>query len=219
MASHNTKDFEFKLGKFGLILFTFGISLLLAGSFLFGVVVGKNIEHYPEKIAKEIPKTIKQKIIETSELVKAPESQKKEILPPEQDTEEVKLTFYDSLTKQNKESIPSSPESKQIKNPQEKTNAGIKNKLTNPEQANTCSWTIQIASFKEKDRTVILQNKLKAVGYSSKIEKIDLKTKGSWYRLSLQYFGSYQKAQGIATHIEKNIRGIKCLIIKNRAAG
>jgi cell division protein FtsN len=51
MASGNTKNFELKLGKTGLIIVIVGMAALLCSMFLFGVAVGKNIDDYPAKIA------------------------------------------------------------------------------------------------------------------------------------------------------------------------
>ena len=50
MSSRKVRDSEFRLGKLGLILFVFVTSLFLLSAFIFGVIVGKNIESYPEKI-------------------------------------------------------------------------------------------------------------------------------------------------------------------------
>jgi len=58
MAANNVKHFEFRLGKWGLVLFVFGMSLLVFSSFLFGVKVGKDIDAYPEKYSWGIPNKI-----------------------------------------------------------------------------------------------------------------------------------------------------------------
>jgi cell division septation protein DedD len=49
MATKNRRAFELKLGKLGITLFVSGMSLLLFGMFLMGIVVGKNLEAYPEQ--------------------------------------------------------------------------------------------------------------------------------------------------------------------------
>ena len=59
MAPKNTRVFKFKLGKRGLILFIFGISFLLFFVYVFGVMVGKNIDAYPEKLSRGIPDMVK----------------------------------------------------------------------------------------------------------------------------------------------------------------
>ncbi len=58
MATDNVKRFEFRLGKWGLTLFVFGMSLLVFFSFLYGVKVGKEMDAYPEKYSWGIPEKI-----------------------------------------------------------------------------------------------------------------------------------------------------------------
>ena len=58
MAAKNTHRFELRMGKLGLALFILGMSALLFAVFLFGVNLGKNIDTYPDKIARFIPDTI-----------------------------------------------------------------------------------------------------------------------------------------------------------------
>ena len=51
MTSRNLKNFEFRLGRQGIMLFAVGMSLLLFFVFIIGVMVGLHIDAYPEKIA------------------------------------------------------------------------------------------------------------------------------------------------------------------------
>ncbi len=51
MSSGNIKKFELKLGRTGMIITVAGMAVLLCGSFILGVSVGKNINTYPEKIS------------------------------------------------------------------------------------------------------------------------------------------------------------------------
>ena len=83
MAVNNPKNFEFKLGKQGLALFVAGMSFLLLMVFVLGVMVGVNIDAYPEKIARSLPDIIRRQLHRppeasgptaavTEEIVKAP---------------------------------------------------------------------------------------------------------------------------------------------------
>ncbi|MDZ4165112.1 MAG: SPOR domain-containing protein [Smithellaceae bacterium] len=49
--SKNTKQFEFKLGRTGLIFFISAMSISIFAFFLLGVKVGANLDAYPEKLA------------------------------------------------------------------------------------------------------------------------------------------------------------------------
>lgn len=102
MASKNTRNFEFKLGKQALVLFILGMSFLFFCVFLFGVVVGKHIDAYPELIAQGIPDMIRNKLGFGKE--KAPTEvavgeEAENAGSDEQD--EFDLTFYDTLAKKN----------------------------------------------------------------------------------------------------------------------
>jgi DedD protein len=58
MTVKNRRVFELRLGKLGLTLFIGGMSLLLFSFFLIGVVVGKNLETYPERYSTGIAELI-----------------------------------------------------------------------------------------------------------------------------------------------------------------
>jgi len=198
MESRKTGDFEFKLGKFGLILFTFAVSLLLLFSFLFGVIVGKNIESYPEKIVRGIPNTIKKKITREKEPVPEIKEQKKVAKRPEEEKkkDEFKLTFYDTLT----------DKAKTGKTKTRKAKTGAVKKYI---------YTIQVASFKEREKTEALASRLKKMKLSPAIDKIKLASSGTWFRVKLEGFPSYDEAKKKSKLVESRIRGLKCLIIKN----
>ncbi|MDO8723160.1 MAG: SPOR domain-containing protein [Syntrophales bacterium] len=61
MTSRNLKNFEFRLGRQGIILFAVGMSLLLFFVFIIGVMVGLHIDAYPEKIAG-LPEIIRKRL-------------------------------------------------------------------------------------------------------------------------------------------------------------
>lgn len=98
MVSGNIKNFELKLGRTGLVIVIVGMTALLCGAFLFGVVVGKNIDTYPEKIAS-LPQKLLALVwrpakIRTAQT--ASESKTVQNIPKVQ--EEPDLTFFNTLT-------------------------------------------------------------------------------------------------------------------------
>jgi len=198
MESRRTGDFEFKLGKFGLILFTFAVSLLLVASFIFGVIVGKNIDSYPQKIAKGIPNTIKKTI--TSGMADTVPDDTKETeagitarTEHEKKKDEFNLTFYDTLTDKTKRAA-----------------------QTKPGETHQYVYTVQVASFKERDKTEALASRLKKLKLSPVIDTVTLTESGTWFRVKLEGFPSHDAAKKQAQFMEKRIRGITCLIIKNK---
>jgi cell division protein FtsN len=199
MPSQKSGDFEFKLGKFGLMVFTFGISLLLLFSFIFGVIVGKHIESYPEKIAIGIPNAIKEKI--TKKIDEAMELKAGE-------KEEFELTFYDTLPKKTEE--------KEVKGAAEKKPAPevSSNASEAKKPGLTESYLIQVASFKDEERMESLRKSLSAMGYTPRVDKIRLASSGNWFRVKLEGFATFDEAATAATSIEKKISGLKCLVTK-----
>lgn len=194
-------DFEFKLGRFGLIFFTLIIALLLLFFFVCGVMVGKNIESYPQKIARDIPGAIKQSIIENRDI------------PADQDKKEddFEFTFYDTLkgTQQDKQKPFAG---------MDKEKPPAKHKPPAKEQRGG-QYVIQIASFKDKNRTEALKTKLSAMGYSPTVDEIDLHSRGKWFRVKLHGFAGYDDAKKIASLLEEKLPGIKCLILENKKSG
>jgi hypothetical protein len=201
MPSQKSGDFEFKLGKFGLMVFTFGISLLLLFSFIFGVIVGKHIESYPEKIAIGIPNAIKEKItkkVDETMNLKAGEK------------EEFELTFYDTLPKKTEEEAVKEASEK-------KSEPEVFSKVSEEKKSNlTESYLIQVASFKDEGRMEKLKKRLSAMGYTPSVDKISLTPSGNWFRVKLEGFATFDEAATAATSIEKNIGGLKCLVTKNK---
>jgi cell division protein FtsN len=213
MSSQNSRDFEFKLGKLGLVLFTFGIALLLLCSFLFGVMVGKNIETYPEKIAKGIPQALKETMVDAphqaiSNMVKQNEKTepgKAEKKEKKEKKDDFNVTFFDKLTEKDKKTVRDLP--------------GATGSLKTKKETRMLSkdrYMIQIASFRDKTKMEALQKKLSAMGYTPRIDEINLVSRGTWYRVMLDGFPNTDEARKIKTVLDKNIRGLNCMIIRHK---
>ncbi len=100
MASRNTRNFEFKLGKQALVLFILGMSFLLFCVFIFGVMVGKHMDAYPEMVARGIPDMIGKKLGFGKGKKQAEVALQGEVEDAGDVEEgEFDLTFYDTLAK------------------------------------------------------------------------------------------------------------------------
>ncbi len=98
MASGNIKNFELKLGKTALLIVIIGMAVLLCGSFLFGIAVGKNIDTYPEKIAT-LPQKLLAMVWRPARIRAAQTAaENKTVQNQPQKPEEIDLTFYNTLT-------------------------------------------------------------------------------------------------------------------------
>jgi len=91
-TSKNNRFREVKLGKIGLVMLIAGFGVLVFASFLLGVNVGRDIDNYPEKIARGIPRQL-------AEIFTAAFSgNKKEKESKPQEDGALGLTFYKALT-------------------------------------------------------------------------------------------------------------------------
>jgi len=93
MAIKNIRSFEFKLGKLGLILLIAGMGGLVFVAFVLGINVGKEIDTYPDKIVRGIPRLIAEGVAHVFPKGKSDGDSKG------QDKASLDLTFYDTLTK------------------------------------------------------------------------------------------------------------------------
>ncbi|MDO9514484.1 MAG: hypothetical protein Q7J01_00090, partial [Syntrophales bacterium] len=162
--SQKTGEFEFKLGGSGLTFFTFVIAVVLLFSFVAGVMVGKNIESYPEKIAKGIPGAIRKTITKSMDIEPdtagrdtIPDAAQSDVTPDTPAREEkVEFTFYDTL-KQTGDNVGETFTDTKVPSP---------DTYTPPEKKQAGGpYTIQIASFRDKGMTGALMEKLANMGY------------------------------------------------------
>ena len=210
--SKKTEEFEFKLSRSGLTFFTFVIAVVLLLSFAGGVIVGKNIESYPEKIAKGLPNVIKKTIANRIDVASGTNEEnvaKKHITPPdtEPDGEKIEFTFYDRLKKTD-------AEVKETATADETLSPDTLSHVPSPKKLKGL-YTVQVASFRDKEKTGRLRGELSDMGCAPRVDEVTLKS-GKWFRIKLEGFDTYNEAERIASRVEDKIKGVKCLIRKNR---
>ncbi len=147
------------------MFFTFVIALVLLFSFVCGVMVGKNIESYPEKIARGIPNVIRKTITERVETgpdrtdgnaVASDETPRDPAPDTAQKEEQVEFTFYDTL-KKTEESAGHETFTPGRRLPRPR--------LPERNQADGL-YTVQVASFRDKAMTETLGERLSHLGYA-----------------------------------------------------
>jgi cell division protein FtsN len=72
-------------------------------------------------------------------------------------------------------------------------------------------FIIQVASLKEKNKAYQLNKKIAELGFEALIVPIDIKGKGTWYRVTVSGFESKAQAQAAAVKISKKT-GTNCII-------
>ncbi len=246
MASGNSKQMELKLGRTGITIVVLGMAILLFSVFLLGIVVGKNIDTYPQKIA-----SVPQKALaliwhkgKANTLPDFPDNKKSEGESKAGDAPV--LTFYNDLTNKKgqmkdqhlteKKMVETPPPKEELPQPNvvdEKTTVGnsmqarmktvvVAKKADDkkkgevkpaekPVAASKQLFIIQAASLKEKAKANQVSKNITALGYKSRVVKIDIKGKGSWYRVIVSGFDDRAQAQVAADKITKKMK-TNCII-------
>ncbi len=204
---YRKRDFELRLGKLGVVLFTLGISCLLLASFIFGVMVGTNIESAPEDIANTIPRLIQKRIAKAPEEGEVPKPEggpqvaAKKTLPAEKD--DFKLSYFDTLTKKSDAAGPSVERKERKETPQ---------KAAEKAQAVKGRFILQVVSLQDRARAEEIRGELIQMGYDPFVDVADIPGKGKWYRVKLKGFETREDARRVALEIERKLKGVQCLV-------
>jgi cell division protein FtsN len=239
MASGNIKNFELKVGKAGLIIIVFGMAVLLCTAFLFGVDVGKNIDTYPDKIAS-LPQKILALVWRPANIriaQSAPDNKNGQNQPPKSQ-ENIDLTFYNALTSkkgvlkeqqvQDKQPVVLPPENGgetvtgnfniEAQKPPAPVNDKTKEKGESKEKeiesiiaSNKQKFKIQAASLKDKTTANKMSKKIASLGFMSQVIKVDVKGKGTLYRVVVSGFEDKVQADEAAQKISRKT-GTDCII-------
>jgi cell division protein FtsN len=213
MRPQRIKEFEFRLGKLGLVLFVIGISFLLFLSFVTGVMVGVNMEGNPDQISQGIPGILKQKVArwqpgETGEAEKGEGSEDKKGAAEKGD---FKLTFFDTLSKGKGAG---SAEATQQKAKKEENKR--EEKATEPARPAVLSagnYVIQVASLQDRKKAEDLRDRLSSMGYAPYIDSAELSERGRWYRVKLKGFETKEQAQKVVDGLQAKVKGLQCMIM------
>jgi len=214
MTPGNIKKMELKFGRTGIIIVVVGMAALLCSAFLLGVVVGKNIDTYPAKIASIPQKALaliwrpaKTKTIPDIVDNKPGEGQPKA-------GENLDLTFYNNLTSPKGE-VKDQPltEKKMVETPPPQTvdpKLEVK-EVEKPVDASKQTFIIQAAALKEKAKAGQMSKSITALGFKSRVVEIDIKGKGTWFRVIVSGFDERAQAQAAADKIAKKTK-TNCII-------
>jgi cell division protein FtsN len=236
MKSGNIKNFELKVGKTGLIIIVFGMAFLLCTAFLFGVDVGKNIDTYPDKIAS-LPQKALALVWQPAKIRAAQNALDNKSAQNKPATDETfSLTYHKDLT--NKDGIikaesvtenqpsalpPSHGEENtalnfnlenknQTVSANEKTREKTEAKEMTPSVGpNKKKFIIQAASLKDKSTADKMRKKIKSLGFTSQVMKVEVKGKGIMFRVVVSGFEDMAHADEAAKEISKKT-GTDCII-------
>ncbi|MBA4395955.1 MAG: hypothetical protein C0394_00985 [Syntrophus sp. (in: bacteria)] len=218
MMTRNTRKFELKLGRIGVILFLLGMSGLLFGVFLLGVTVGKNIDAYPEKIARFLPERIKTL---TNRLSK--------------DATEPAVVMRDGLKQEKPEpggmALQKAPAEAVKEKPSPHATRPVDPKHPGPvdavpkeppikeRSAEQGKFMVQVVSYREKSKAEKLVKKISGMGYPVRTELTEVPEKGKWYRVVMGEFSSRPEAQAAVDDVSGKNKGLNCVIRSVEATG
>ncbi len=214
MRPQRMKEFEFRLGKLGLVLFVIGISFLLFLAFVTGVMVGVNMEGNPDQVAEGIPGILKQKVgrLASNEPKDEQKGAGAEGGKAKVEKGNFSLTFFDTLSKGKgpgaADSAPA-PKAKTEENRQEDATAGE----SRSSAASAGKFVIQVISLQDRKKAEDLRSRLNSMGYASYIDSAELSDRGRWYRVKLKGFETKEQAQKVADGLQEKIQGLQCLIL------
>ena len=234
MGSGNTRKFEVRLGQTGLAVLIVGMVVLLFLSFLFGVGVGKNIDTYPEKIS-----SLPQKFLSLFWRPAKVAGEQKAVAgsSSKPDRGNVDLAFHQALT--GSKTVPIQPQPDPDKTAEVEAFADKENRVSPPAPVRTESsgqktavgekpsadvalkggkadsgaetYQVFVASLKEREKADQIHKIVTRAGYASKVVKVDLKGKGTWYRVIATGFDTQAKAQAAADKLSKKAK-TKCIV-------
>lgn len=257
MTAKNLRQFEFKLGKLGIILFLAGFTILVFAGFLLGVQVGRNLDTYPDWIARGIPRQIldlvgpsggpirrdipvgkpdvalfdasagDQQAVKTAEGEKEPAAgaspatpgtapQSGEATSPAGEAAATAtppgVSALGAATKApaTQTAVPAAKEAtKNEKAPPESKAVAKKEKEATVQSGR---YTVQVVSFREKEKAESLSKKIRGFGYTPQIAKTDISGKGQWYRVTVEGFETKQAAEKAVETLTSKIKGLSCVI-------
>jgi cell division septation protein DedD len=201
------RRFQFTLGKVGFVFFLFGISALLLLSFLFGILVGRNIDTYPEKIAREIPAAVTKKIAGALQGEQGPgdEKEKKPAGEGKNGETPFQYRYYETLT-EKKDTLAAAEQPV----PAPVRTDGPKETAKPP----AVRYMVLVASLREETGAAEVRKALVSLGFRPVVDTVVLKDRGTWHRIRLTGYESFEAAKEAAAAVEKKLRGTRCIIRK-----
>jgi len=217
MVSKNPKNFEFKLGKQGFLLFAAGMSFLLFVVFIVGVMVGTHIDAYPEKIAQTLPAIIRRQLfhptVTTENVVTVREGAK---LSPTSEENNVVVPLPDPFTaKDDLSARPAGAEEKKAPPVDPEDTARTPQLPAAPDAPLAEAggkYSVQVGSFKSQKAANSFCSKITALGFKPRVSKVKLPNKGEWFRVAVDGFSSRVEAQKAASVMAKNIKGVNGIV-------
>jgi len=208
MTSRNLKNFEFRLGRQGIILFAVGMSLLLFFVFIIGVMVGLHIDAYPEKIAG------------------LPEILRKQLYNPAVNTEGINPDIEKTTLPDDAGNVVSLPDPLSLKEEEPTAPPGLEEKKSSPVASPSGKgkeddaqlpkvggeYLVQAGSFKNINKAEELSKKINPLGYKPRVVTTEVPGKGKWSRVVIEGFETKEEAKKAAGLLSEKIKSVDCIV-------
>jgi cell division septation protein DedD len=220
MVTRNPKNFEFKLGKQGFLLFVGGMSLLLFTVFIIGVLVGVHIDAYPEKIAQSIPAIIRRQLshpaVTTEKMAPVREEAK---ASPVREENNVVAPLPDTFVA--KDDLPAGTAGTEEKKARVTVPSVAGEPVSTPQAPAVADtplpeaggkYSVQVGSFKSQKVAKRFCSKITPLGYKPRVAMVELRNKGKWFRVVVEGFASHDEARQAAGILAENIKGVTGIV-------
>ncbi len=174
--------------------------------FVLGVMVGIHLERERVRISQSTPPQIG-----IGKEGGPPGVGKRAKVPsaPEKKEEDMRFTFYETLTKKE------APEKKASKEEKEKVRTTppptqkVKEIKKSPVKKDL--YFVQVGSFREQGKAKALKDRLVKEGYKVHVTPVEIEGTGLWYRVRLGGYESLQEAQAVKKKVtvEEDIEGAR----------
>ncbi|UCC66044.1 MAG: SPOR domain-containing protein [Deltaproteobacteria bacterium] len=133
---------------------------------------------------------------------------------PEKEQEEMKFTFYETLTKKEG---PDREIEREEKGGRERLTVTspptgrVKELKKVPEKKDL--YFVQVGSFREEGKAEALRNRLANRGYRTQLVPVEIEGRGLWYRVRLGGYKSLKQAQAVKDKVaaEEDIKGARII--------
>jgi cell division protein FtsN len=189
-----TKKYEITLDRKQAFFTIIGLVTSFFLTFALGVVIGTKSTSIKNLIQNEKVEPFPQ---ELPPLESFKTTQTKGEGEGEEEKNITQFTFYDTLPKRTE--VPLTEKKKEVKAKDKKKvsvakKSARKTKTLDQDMLRT-RFTIQLGSFKEKEKAYALQNKLKKQGYLIRVTPKKIEDKGTYYRVRMGNFNTPEEAQ------------------------
>lgn len=185
-----TKKYEITLGRKQAFFTIIGLVTSFFLTFALGVVIGTKSTYIKTLVQNEKVEPFPQELppLESFKPIQTKGEEEKNI---------TQFTFYDTLPKRT--DVPLTEKTKEVKAKDKKKVSIAKKSAKKPKTLDRDMlrkrFTIQLGSFKEKEKAYALQNKLKKQGYLTRVTPKKIEDKGTYYRVRMGNFNTPEEAQ------------------------